>query len=78
MKQRESEWERELCVCIELFHRIAEGRKLKIIDTGPLNFDVRVLNFQNHADLMSLQLQCTVGVLELGSTNQLLGKGFCI
>lgn len=35
-----------LCACIEVLHRVAEGRKLK---TGPLNLDVEMLNFQNHA-----------------------------
>lgn len=38
-----------MCACIELFQGIAEGRKLKIVDAGPLNLDVGVLNFQNHA-----------------------------
>lgn len=38
-----------LCACMELFCRIAEGRELKIVDAGPLNLDVGVLNFTNHA-----------------------------
>lgn len=38
-----------MCTCVELFQGIAEGRKLKIVDRAPLNLDVEVLNFQNHA-----------------------------
>lgn len=37
-----------LCACIELFPGTV-GRKLKIVDAGPLNLDVGVLNFENHA-----------------------------